>query len=360
MKQPRAHKFVTIFIAMTTISAFAGDWNKQLAADYLDSRQKAWLAWPYATTGRSGACVSCHTGLTYLQARPALREALHEKEPSAYETGLKDAIGNRLDHDKPGRMFRSVTTEPKASQSIAVESVVSAFSLAVDSDRARDGTFTKALDRMLAAQIKEGKSRGGWLWFPLGLSPWEAAESDFFGAALAAKVLDSAPAHYCERPDVREQIASLETYLSREFASQPLHHRLFLLFVSSGIGNSVPVASRQQTIDEALQKQRKDGSWTIEALGPWKSHANASDSADGDSYATSIATLALQRIKTNKSDSAIARGLAWLGARQDSATGAWISKSMNKKYPPDSMEAQFMTEAATAYAVMALLDAGNH
>jgi squalene-hopene/tetraprenyl-beta-curcumene cyclase len=346
---------LAVFAGIGSISAFCADWNKQRAADYLDSRQKAWFEWRATKKDPGGPCLSCHTGLTYLQARPALRMALQEKTPSAYETGLREAIRNRLDHEKPGRMFPSFVKEPLATQAAAVESVVSAYALAIGS-----GSIESALDRMLLTQSKEGNSRGGWQWFQLGESPWEAAESGFFGASLAAKALDLAPAAYRERPDVREHIAGLESYLKREFDSQPLHHRLFLLWASSGIGNAVPLAARQQTIDEALRKQKQDGSWTIESLGPWKSHANASDSAEGDSYATSIATLALQRIKTNRSDSAIRRGIAWLRSRQDPATGAWLAKSMNKKYPPDSMEAQFMTEAATAYAVMALLEAGNH
>ena len=53
------------------------DWNPRLAAQYLDSRQKEWFAWPRANAGAK-PCVSCHTGVTYLLARPALREALGE------------------------------------------------------------------------------------------------------------------------------------------------------------------------------------------------------------------------------------------------------------------------------------------
>jgi hypothetical protein len=30
-------------------------------------------------------CVSCHTGMTYLLARPVLRRALHESEPTTFE-----------------------------------------------------------------------------------------------------------------------------------------------------------------------------------------------------------------------------------------------------------------------------------
>src|SRR5947209_15415043 len=65
---------VFALLLVTTAAGFAGDWDKRLAADYLDARQKAWLAWP--TANKNGVpCVSCHTGVTYLLARPALRQA---------------------------------------------------------------------------------------------------------------------------------------------------------------------------------------------------------------------------------------------------------------------------------------------
>ena len=58
-------------LAFAILPALSGDWNPKLAEQYLDSRQKEWVAWPHAL--ESGvACVSCHTGLPYLVARPAL------------------------------------------------------------------------------------------------------------------------------------------------------------------------------------------------------------------------------------------------------------------------------------------------
>src|SRR5205814_1623459 len=77
-------------------AASAGDWNRQGAAEYLDARQKAWLAWP-AANGNGVPCVSCHTGMPYLLARPALRQALGESGRTAYETALLDSLRSRLD-----------------------------------------------------------------------------------------------------------------------------------------------------------------------------------------------------------------------------------------------------------------------
>ena len=60
--------FVALFVAST--STLAADWSPALAARYLDGRQKEWFSWKPAMSA-DGPCVSCHTGMTYLLARPA-------------------------------------------------------------------------------------------------------------------------------------------------------------------------------------------------------------------------------------------------------------------------------------------------
>src|ERR1700679_901202 len=74
---PMFNRFA-VLLTLAVAPAFCQDWNARLAGQYLDSRQKEWVAWPMAL--HSGvACVSCHTGLTYLVARPALRRSLGDK-----------------------------------------------------------------------------------------------------------------------------------------------------------------------------------------------------------------------------------------------------------------------------------------
>ena len=80
-----------LLLIFTSALGFCADWSPQLAARYLDSRQKEWFAWKQAASA-NGPCVSCHTGMTYLLARPALRRALGESEPTAYERGLLDRL----------------------------------------------------------------------------------------------------------------------------------------------------------------------------------------------------------------------------------------------------------------------------
>jgi hypothetical protein len=55
----------------------------------------------------------------------------------------------------------------------------------------------------------------------------------------------------------------------------------------------------------------------------------------------------------------MARALAWLKSHQDRQTGAWKADSLNKRYPADSMQSLFMQDAATAFASLALIEAGQ-
>src|SRR4051795_8593677 len=84
----------------TAVPALAADWNPRLAAQYLDARQKEWFDWPTANANAK-PCVSCHTGMTYLLARPALRRALYEDTPTTYETGLLASLRSRVDKREP-------------------------------------------------------------------------------------------------------------------------------------------------------------------------------------------------------------------------------------------------------------------
>src|SRR5438093_11391419 len=89
------------FIAGIDAHPVSAQWNPQLAAQYLDARQRQWSAWPPAASP-DGPCVSCHTGMTYLLARPALRRALGEPQPTAYEQRLLDRLRAHAGAKPPG------------------------------------------------------------------------------------------------------------------------------------------------------------------------------------------------------------------------------------------------------------------
>src|SRR5207253_5958932 len=118
------------------------------AADYLDSRQKEWFAWPRAKV-EGGVCVSCHTGVTYLLARPALRVALGESQPTAYEKGLLEGIHAQADAEGNRQGAEAVF----ATLFFALQNANSKI-LSVDAKR--------AFERLWSLQIREGKDRGTW------------------------------------------------------------------------------------------------------------------------------------------------------------------------------------------------------
>src|SRR3954470_24393825 len=112
-------RFVVV-VVLAAAPCYCGDWSPRLAADYLDSRQKEWFAWPTAKA-EGGPCVSCHTGATYLLVRPALRKALGETEPTSYERGLLDGLRARVEK-KTASELSPKSKEALASQRFGVES----------------------------------------------------------------------------------------------------------------------------------------------------------------------------------------------------------------------------------------------
>lgn len=310
-------------IAFAPVLACAADWNPRAAADYLDARQKEWFAWPRAVANAK-PCVTCHGGVPYLLARPALRRVLHEPEPTAYETGLLASLRERVDKLRADELYPK-HTEPHRTEGAGVESIFAAFFLRTP----------EALSRMWSFQTPDG----GFPWFSVDQEPWEQSTSSYFGAALA--LVAARDAHM-------PQAARLRDYLVREFDSRPLHHRLMALW-----SGAIPRAARNAALDELWRKQSSDGAWSLDALGPWTAHAEAPPQPGLNAYATAFAAAAVQNAGIAPSDERLARALVWLRAHQD-PKGYWDAVSMNRRYALDSMPAAFMRDAATAYAALAL------
>lgn len=337
-------------------TAWCASWNPRQAADYLDAREKAWFDWPVARTA-GGSCVSCHTQVTYLLARPALGKLLGETEPTQYETAVLDGIRERA--DKNERMFGGArfAQEPLASQAEGVQSVLEALLLA-RSDRSPDlsAAAAHALDRMWTAQIRSGARKGSWAWFDFNDDPFETQASGFYGATLAALAAGAAPASYREKPEVKAHLDDLAAYLRSAQDGQPLHNRLMLLWVSAALPDVWPKEACARIVAEALGRQQPDGGWSMDSLGPWKDHPDAAISSGSTNYATAVVALALEQAGMKRSAPALSKALRWLRARQAPA-GYWEAISMNKRYPAGSMQDLFMRDAATAFASLALADA---
>jgi squalene-hopene/tetraprenyl-beta-curcumene cyclase len=328
----------------------AADWNPRLAADYLDSRQKEWFDWPAATANNGTACISCHTNLSYLVVRPALRRALGEGQPTTYETRFLETMRARAEKSTGAEMY------PKSkapSHAAGAESIFTALILAMQDP---DGAATqKAFDRLWSMQIRDGKAKGSWDFFETDLDPWETnGASPYFGAALAAFAAGAMPADYRAKSEIREHIADLTGYLQREGSSQSLHNRIFALWASTALPDAMPHSARKALIDELWSKQEPDGGWSNESLGPWKKRETAPPSAGSNSYSTALVAYVLEKTGVPASKPALGRALTWLRSHQD-PQGFWAADSMNKYYPADSMQIRFMRDAATGFAALALL-----
>lgn len=327
---------------LVSVGAFAGDWESQLAARYLDARQDQWARFKPAKAA-GGTCISCHTNLTYLIARPALRRLHDQNTPTAQETALLNSLRHRLAQPMP---------EPPFKPGFSAESVIAAVALAPDA---------AALDRMWAAQLRDGPDAGAWGWYSLDLDPWETSASPYFGATLAALAVSRTSAEYRARPDVAPRIAALVAYLQKNQPGQPLHNRLGLLWSAGKLPGLMTKAQRTALLDELWKLQQKDHGWTMESLGPFGKHEKAPAAAPGsNAYATALVAFTLQRGGASHKDKRLMYALNWLAERQEPATGSWAALSLNKVYPEGSLQADFMRDAATGFAAAALAEFDLH
>jgi len=334
--------------ALFSIQSLCAAWNPQRAAEYLDSRQKQWFEWKNAAA-HGGPCISCHTGSSYLMARPVLRRILRQTEPTSFEAGLLDALRARLDSSNPFSYKR----EPLISQGLGVESVHSAIFLSMADPDQTNQTTRKAFDRMWSQQIREGAAKGSWAWLSFNLDPWEVPQSAFYGATLAAFAAGNTPARYRSKPEVAERISALADYLHRDYESQPLHNRVMLLLASSKLPVLMSKATRKKVVEELREKQMNDGGWSLQSFGPWAEHAAAPPSAGSNAYATALIAFSLKQ--SGSGSGILKRAKEWLKSHQDT-DGSWAAESLNKRYEAGSMPSQFMRDAATAFAVLALAD----
>ena len=330
-------------LMMSGVACLAADWNPKLAAEYLDQRQQAWSVWPTAAANGGGACFSCHTGMTYMLARPALRHLLGDKQPTKWETSILQKMAADAGKEPPGQLRM-------------VETIFESLFLREDG-RTISEARGRALDQLWSLQSSDGKTKGGWAWYNASLEPWEGPSSFYFGSSLAALAIGLTPAEYRSQPEVGQRIESLKEYLRNGIADRPLHNRLELLWASSALAGVITPELRKSIVDEVDQKQREDGAWTLAALGPWPEHAEGADLDQPSAYATAFTAYVLLQAGTKPEEAHLKTALEWLREHQDRRSGAWRASSMNKKYPAGSMQELFLQDGATGFAAAALAEA---
>src|ERR1700691_1277020 len=208
-------------------------WDPKTAAAYLDYREQWWMEWTGAARDRGTFCISCHTALPYALARPALRAALAEQGPSVNERRLIENVTKRVRLWKDvGPYYSDQGYDHKTAESRGTESVLNALILAsYDAPSGQLSEDTRAaFDRMWAMQQTTGENAGSWPWLQFDQEPWEANDSAYYGAALAAMAMGMAPGNYASSPEIQSNLTGLRDYLNRESSAQSTINGVFLLW----------------------------------------------------------------------------------------------------------------------------------
>ncbi len=333
-------------------------YSPRAAGAYLDSRFTWWTTWPAASRDHETFCVSCHTAVPYAMGRPALHKSLAETGPSPVEEKLLANVTKRVRMWQDVEPFYpdAVMGKGKTVESRGTESVLDA--LILSNYAAAAGKLSpdtkSALNNMWSQQIKSGDDQGAWPWLQFHNAPFEG-DSQYYGTALGAVAIGLAPEDYRSSPEIQDGLKLLRGYLNRKRDSQTLLDRMILLWASTRISGLLTPAQRDGIITEALSKQQPDGGFSLSSfVGSWKRRDNTPLDPRSDGYATGVVTFVLQQTGMKRDQPSLKRGLAWLTTNQDATEGRWYAYSLNKERDLSSDVGRFMSDAATAYAVLAL------
>ena len=359
----------------------AAGWDRAAAAAYLDDRMDMWFA--NATKLRTGeaktSCVSCHSSVGYALARPALRRALHAAAPTAQETRLADETTRRVESYSTHELLYEIN-DVKKVESRGTEAVLNLVVLAsadAGAGRREPGSATrKALTRLWETQ----RADGAWDWLNFKLEPYETVDAVYHGATLAALGVGMVP-----DAATSAGAGKLRAYLRDHYAAQSLYNRTFALLGSAALTGVLTPAQRDALVAEFAQRQQGDGGWSLDAMGPWRWSADeppfkpsgtldAALLAQSDGFGTGLVVYALLRNGFAADHPVVSPGLRWLKTHQqefrvaitpqvaDRTWTAWRSYSLNYDREHGGPKGEpwrrlFMSDAATAFAALALTEA---
>lgn len=312
-------------------------WDRNAAVAAMDARAAEWADWDKSQRSLDTTCISCHSGGPYL----LLRSSMHDtRDVAAPFDKLMASVRTRVLRWSDVEPWYAFNTEKKA-ESLGTEAIWNALIVASNIHVPGDALEQKALDHLWALQ----RDDGAWDWLDFNLEPWESSDARVYGAALAALAIarSEATAH--------DGVGKLKSYLSNQ-SHASLHSRMHVLWASTELAGVLSDSQRDTIVDELRTLQKPDGGWSLADFGEWRIDFN--DESDG--YATGLATLVLQRVNRLQDADEVERGLQWLRAHQDTASGEWFSESVNKVRDPETFRGRFMRDSATVFAVMALME----
>jgi hypothetical protein len=235
--------------------------------------------------------------------------------------------------------------EPKTLESRGTEAILNALVL----KRYNSPDLPKALENMWAQQLTKGDDAGSFPWLQFHNAPWEG-DSQYYGAALAAIAAGTGAPKELSASEKR-----LATYLVREGGKQAPVNRVMLVWASVEMPDVLKPGERDAIIQEILGKQQPDGGFTLSNLvSDWKRHDLTPLETASDGYATGLIAFVLQRAGVSRDRPELQGALTWLASHQQATDGRWLAYSLNKKRDLGTDIGKFMSDAATAYAVLAL------
>ncbi len=305
--------------------ALAKQFSPAKAAEFLDGVGVNWT--------RTQKCITCHTNMPYLTARPLLPGDEGWKEVRAF---LEKDVASWSNGGKP-----------RGDAYVVATAFALAFNDAQKTGKLHDATRA-ALDRMWDVQRKGGE----WNWLKCDWPPLE--HDDYYGATLAALAVGYAPGDYAKTDKAQAGIAKLKAYFQKT-AAPDLHHTAMLLWASTKLDGLMTADEQKKAVAALKGKQHKDGGWGLPSLGQYNRRDQAKTpndpNAPSDGYGTGFATFVLLQAG-EKSGEAVANGVKWLKANQRES-GRWYTRSLSND------KAHYITNAGTAFCVLALNEAGE-
>jgi len=127
-----------------------------------------------------------------------------------------------------------------------------------------------------------------------------------------------------------------------------------LLWASAKLTGLLTAEQQRAIAADILPRQQADGGFTLSNLvGSWKRKDDTPLDNASDGYATGLVAFAFEQFQAPEVRPAVKRALQWLSANQ-AEDGRWPASSLNKERDLASEAGLFMSDAATAYAVLAL------
>ncbi|QDT05658.1 hypothetical protein K227x_40600 [Rubripirellula lacrimiformis] len=308
----------------------AATFSAKRAAIYLDRSSLTWQ--------KEKKCVTCHTNMPYMFARPAL-------------AGVQRDSGEVREFFEQYRTVRWKTKGPTENQGFWPIVVAAGLTF---HDMQTTGQLNPVTRDVLDLLWTVQRSDGGWKWPHCDYAPMEI--DDHYGVTLAALAVGVAPDGYAETDVAQAGLARLRGYLKNN-PPKSLHHRAMIAWCSKRIEGIATDDERARTLNELFAIQLADGGWsTAGFLTDWKGlqrdDGEPLDTQTSDAYGTGLVIVISRELGVAANDPRLQKGIQWLLSNQRES-GKWFTRS------PVNDAGNLISNTGTAFAILALQSCGE-